>query len=108
MRLIRPDLCGALDDQTRCVYTDDYHKIGNVFGFTCSKITGSELLFPCYPASAMLMGTDTLTGTPHSLLWTYINKPNGIGFAMNPAGDHYHRFHMSKINDYELWHLKIK
>jgi len=108
MKVMRPDLCGDLKDENRCVYTHHYQEIGDVFGFTCSEIVGSDFLFPCYPASAMLTGTNTLTGTPHSLLWTYLNKANGVGFAMNPADKHYHRFHMSKINEYKLWHLKIK
>ena len=106
MKVLRPDLCGDLKDKNRCVYTHHYQEIGDVFGFTCSEIVGSEFLFPCYPASAMLMGA--VTGNPHSLLWIYLNKANGVGFAMNPAADHYHRFHMSKINHYKLWHLKMK
>jgi hypothetical protein len=107
MKVMRPDLCGDLKDENRCVYAHHYQGIGDVFGFTCFEIAGPEFLFPCYPASAMLMGT-VMAGTPHSLLWTYLNKANGVGFAMNPAGGHYHRFHMSKINEYKLWHLKMK
>ena len=107
MKMTRPDIRGDLNDENRCLYTHHYQEIGDAFGFTCSEIVGSDFLFPCYPASAILMGTN-IAGTPHSLLWTYLNKANGVGFAMNPADDHYHRVHMSKINEYKLWHLKMK
>ena len=101
MKKMRPDICGEVDDEARCVYTHHYAAVGQAFGFTCSEITGPDVLFPCYPTSAILMGTDVFyTPTPHSLLWTYINKSNGVGFAMNPAAEHYFRFHVSTLNQY--------
>ena len=109
MKVLRPNLCGDLNDENRCVYTHDYSEIGDAFGFTCSEVVDFHVLFPSYPASAILMGTDALTGTPHSLLWTYLNNANGVGFAMNPANDHYLRFHLSKLNEWrcKLWRLEI-
>jgi hypothetical protein len=106
MKAMRPDICGAPNDQNRCVYTHHYSEVGHAFGFTCSEITGPEFLFPCYPTSAILMGT-SVAGTPHSLLWIYINKSNGVGFAMDPDANHYFRFPLSKINEWKLWHLQI-
>jgi hypothetical protein len=107
MKAMRPDICGDLKDNDRCVYTQHYSEVGHAFGFTCSEITGPDVPFPCYPTSAILMGTDVLYGTPHSLLWTYMNKSNGVGFAIDPAANHYLRFHLSKLNEYKLWHLRI-
>jgi hypothetical protein len=49
----------------------------------------------------------SVSGTPHSLLWTYINKSNGVGFAMDAAANHYVRFHLSAINEWKLWHLQM-
>jgi hypothetical protein len=106
MKVMRPDICGELGDNERCVNTDDYSEVGQAFGFTCSEIPPGDVLFPCYPTSAILMGT-VICGTPHSLLWTYINKANGVGFAMNPVANHYLRFHLSKLNEYKLWSLRI-
>ena len=110
MKKMRPDICGNLNDVGRCVYTHHYSKVGEAFGFTCSEVTGPYVPFPSYPTSAILMGTDVLYGTPHSLLWIYINKSNGVGFAMNPAAaEHYFRFHLSKIDEWKckLWRLRI-
>jgi hypothetical protein len=108
MKAMRPDICGELNDKGRCVYTPHYSEVGHAFGFMCSEIPAPEFLFPCYPTSAILIGA-VFCGTPHSLLWTYINKSNGVGFAMNPAADHYFRFHVSKINElqWKLWHLRM-
>jgi hypothetical protein len=106
MKVRRPDICGDLDHEYTCVQTDHYSEVGQAFGFTCSEITSEHFLFPCYPISAILMGT-VFCGTPHSLLWTYINKSNGVGFAMNPVASHYFRFPMPKINEYKLWYLRI-
>jgi len=109
MKKMRPDICGNLNDVNRCVYTQHYSEIGHAFGFTCSEIVDGYVLFPCYPASAILLGTDAVTGTAHSLLWTYFNKANGVGFAMNPADNHYLRFHVSKLNEWKckIWHLQM-
>jgi hypothetical protein len=109
MKVTRPDICGDLNDENRCVYTHHYAEIGHAFGFTCSEIVDSYVPFPSYPGSAILMGTDALTRTPHSLLWTYFNKADGVGFAMNPEDRHYLRFHLSKLNEWKckLWHLQI-
>jgi hypothetical protein len=106
MKKMRPDICGELNDKARCIYTHHYSEVGNAFGFTCSEITDTEFLFPCYPTSAILMGK-SVSGTPHSLLWTYINKSNGVGFAMDAAANHYVRFHLSTINEWKLWHLQM-
>src|SRR5207249_5419076 len=105
MKKMRPDICGNLNDVGRCVYTHHYSKVGEAFGSTCSEVTGPYVPFPSYPTSAILMGTDVLYGTPHSLLWTY--KSNDVGFAMDPAAGHYHRFHSSNINEYKLCHLRM-
>ena len=110
MKVMRPDICGALNDENRCVYTHHYSDVGHTFGFTCSKIASDDHVpFPCHPTSAILMATNALGGTPHSLLWTYINKSNGVGFAMNPADHRYFRFHASKLHEWrwELWRLQI-
>src|SRR5262249_22527211 len=104
----RPELCGNVDDKARCVYTHHYSEVGKAFGFRCSEITNVFVPYPHYPTSAILMGTDAITGIPHSVLWTYTRRSDDTGFAMDPAG-HYLRFRLFKINEWKckLWHLEI-
>jgi len=56
MKRMRPDICGNLNDEQRCVYVHHYSEVGQAFGFTCSEITNVFVPYPRYPTSAVLMG----------------------------------------------------
>jgi hypothetical protein len=44
MKKMRPDICGDLNEEQRCVYTHHYSEVGQVFGFTCIEITDVYLV----------------------------------------------------------------
>ena len=107
MKKMRPDICGDLHGEQRCIYTHHYSEVGQAFGFTCTEITGGYVPYPRHPTSAILMlaPAPVPEASPHSLLWTYTN--NGVGFAMDPGADRYVRFHLLQLNEYKLWQLRI-
>ena len=107
MKRMRPDICGDLTDEQRCVYVHHYSEVGQAFGFTCSEITNVFVPYPRYPTSAVLMGPTVFHGFPHSLLWIYAKTSSGVGVAMDPAADDYVCFDLSELNHYKLWHLRI-